>query len=238
MMVSRNSAFGILIGVTVGTLFLGPAPGSAQAQSASCAGVSISSPLEDLTRCAEQGDAQSQASLGWLYANGDGVPEDDAEAVRWYRLSAEQGDAAAQTNLGWMYANGEGVPEDDAEAVRWYRLGAEQGNANAQTNLGWMYANGDGVLEDDAEAVRWYRLSAEQGDAAAQYNLGWMYANGDGVPGDRVYAYMWFNLSAAQGDEGARERKDRVERRMTREQITEAQRLSREWFEAHPPGGN
>ena len=166
MMVSRNSAFGILIGVTVGTLFLGPAPGSAQAQSASCAGVSISSPLEDLTRCAEQGDAQSQASLGWLYANGDGVPEDDAEAVRWYRLSAEQG------------------------------------------------------------------------DAAAQYNLGWMYANGDGVPGDRVYAYMWFNLSAAQGDEGARERKDRVERRMTREQITEAQRLSREWFEAHPPGGN
>ena len=45
-------------------------------------------------------------------------------------------------------------------------------------------------------------------------------------------------LNAAQGDEGASESKDRVERRMTREQITEAQQLSREWFEAHPPGGN
>ena len=190
------------IGVAVGTLFLGPAHGSAQARPASCAGVGLESPLEDLTRCAEQGDARSQVSLGW------------------------------------MYANGEGVPEDDAEAVRWYRLGAEQGNANAQASLGWMYANGDGVPEDDEEAVRWYRLSAEQGDAAAQYRLGRMYANGDGVSGDLVYAYMWFNLSAAQGDEGASESKDRMERRMTREQITEAQQLSREWFEAHPPGGD
>ena len=53
-----------------------------------------------------------------MYANGQGVPEDDAEAVRWYRLGAEQGDAAAQSNLGVMYATGQGVPEDDAEAVR------------------------------------------------------------------------------------------------------------------------
>ena len=45
-----------------------------------------------------------------MYANGEGVPEDDAEAVRWYRLAAEQGLASAQLNLRFMYANGEGVP--------------------------------------------------------------------------------------------------------------------------------
>ena len=38
-----------------------------------------------------------------------GVSEDDAEAVRWYRLAAEQGHASAQFNLGVMYARGEGV---------------------------------------------------------------------------------------------------------------------------------
>ena len=65
------------------------------------------------------------------------MPEDDAEAGRWYRLAAEQGDAAAQRNLGLMYANGRGVPEDDAEAVRWYRLAAEQGLASAQYSLGF-----------------------------------------------------------------------------------------------------
>ncbi len=49
---------------------------------------------------------------------------------------------------------------------------------------------------------------------------------------------MWYNLAAAQGNEIAQETKDIIEQRMTREQIAEDQRLSREWIEAHPPGGN
>ena len=65
-----------------------------------------------------------------------------------------------------------------------------------------------------------------------------MYDNGEGVPEDDVLAYMWFNLAAAQGDEAAESGKAGIEWRMTREQIAEAQRLSREWIAAHPPGGN
>ena len=115
---------------------------------------------------------------------------------------------------------------------------AEQGDADAQYFLGFMYANGDGVPEDDAEAVRMFRLAAEQGYAASQYNLGVMYRNGRGVPQDDVLAYMWYNLAAAQATFGGAEGKDRLEQQMTREQIAEAQRLSREWVAAHPPGGN
>jgi hypothetical protein len=63
-----------------------------------------------------------------------------------------------------------------------------------------------------------------------------MYANGEGVPEDYVLAYMWWNLAVAQGYEDAQGNKDRLEQRMTREQIAEAQRLSREWLEAHPSG--
>ena len=88
------------------------------------------------------------------------------------------------------------------------------------------------------ETVRWYRLAAEQGYARAQYNLGVMYENGAGVPENDVLAYMWYNLAAAQGNEIAQENKDIIEERMTREQIAEGQRLTREWIEAHPPGGN
>ena len=40
---------------------------------------------------AEAGDASAQYILGLMYANGFGVPEDDDEAVRWYRMAAEQG---------------------------------------------------------------------------------------------------------------------------------------------------
>jgi TPR repeat protein len=43
-----------------------------------------------------QGFAVAQFNLGVMYSDGQGVPQNDAEAVRWYRLAAEQGHAGAQ----------------------------------------------------------------------------------------------------------------------------------------------
>ena len=83
---------------------------------------------------AEQGIAIAQFNLGVMYRNGNGVPENDAEAVRWYRLAAEQGHAIAQSNLGVMYDSGEGVPENDVRAYIWYSVAAAQGNEIARTN--------------------------------------------------------------------------------------------------------
>ncbi len=68
------------------------------------------------------------------------MPQDDAEAVKWYRKAAEQGDADALCNLGLMHYHGRGVPQDFAETMKWYRLAAEQGFAEAQYKLGGMYA--------------------------------------------------------------------------------------------------
>ena len=126
--------------------------------------------ITELRQWAEQGDPEAQLRLGGLYEYGARVPEDDAEAVKWYRRAAEQGEALAQLNLGLMYALGEGVPEDDAEAVKWYRKAAEQGNAMAQTNLGFMYGKGEGVLEDYVRAYAWYNLAAAQGNETAREN--------------------------------------------------------------------
>ena len=67
-----------------------------------------------------------------MYATGEGVPEDAAEAVRWHRLAAEQGLARAQSNLGIMYAKGEGVPEDAVNAYAWLSIAAAQGYTNAK----------------------------------------------------------------------------------------------------------
>ena len=60
-----------------------------------------------------------------------------------------------------------------------------------------------------------------------------MYDKGGGVPRDDVLAYMWFNLAAAQGRENARRGRDRAARRMTPDQLAEAQRMAREWMEKH-----
>src|SRR5277367_6141684 len=53
--------------------------------------------LQILRPLAEQGNAVAQLGLGVMYANGQGVPQDYAQAVVWYRKAAEQGDADAQT---------------------------------------------------------------------------------------------------------------------------------------------
>ena len=145
------------------------------------------------------GNASAQFILGVMYNNGYGVPQDAAEALRWYRQAAEQGHTGTQLMLGFMYAKGEGVPQDTAEAVRWYRRAAEQGHSDAQFSLGVMYDIGYGVPQDNAEALQWHRRAAEQGHASAQTYLGAMYAKGRGVPQDPMMAVQWFRRSAEQG---------------------------------------
>ena len=98
-------------------------------------------------------EREAQYNLGLMYALGRGS-EDDAEAVRWYRMAVEQGDADAQFSLGAMYAEGIGVPQNDAEAAKWYRKAAEQRHAWAQHNLGALYAKGSGVPQNHIEAVK------------------------------------------------------------------------------------
>ena len=79
----------------------------------------------------ENGNASAEMWLGYMYHTGSGVPRNDVEAVKWYRLAADQGNAEAQSRLGSMYANGDGVPQDYAEAHMWLNLSAAQGNPDA-----------------------------------------------------------------------------------------------------------
>ena len=89
-----------------------------------------------------------------MYDNGEGIPQNDKEAVRWYGLAAEQGLTDAQYSLGLMHSNGGGIPEDNKKAVKWFRLAAEQGYAKAQFDLGSAYEFGEGVPKDNKVALR------------------------------------------------------------------------------------
>ena len=87
--------------------------------------------LSECRPVAEQGDPVGQFALGTLYYSGDGVPQDYAEALRWYHLASEQGDAAAQFSLGIMYYLGEGVPQDYVQAHMWLDLANSLGHEDA-----------------------------------------------------------------------------------------------------------
>ena len=95
--------------------------------------------INTLTQYAEQGDSEAQYSLATMYADGDGVEQDNAKAVHWYQRAAHQGDSNAQYNLGVMYAHGRGVQKDNNKAHQWYFKAAEQGDLDAQHYLRMSY---------------------------------------------------------------------------------------------------
>lgn len=119
--------------------------------------------------------------------------------------------------------------QDFTNYMRALRSDAERGDANDQLALGIEYADGLRVPQDYAEAVLWYRRAADQGYLPAQVLLGDTYATGRGVKQDYVQAHMWYNLAAAQGDRLAVQVRDDLAKRMTPDQIAEAQKLAREW---------
>jgi TPR repeat protein len=100
------------------------------------------------------------------YENGQGVPQDYAEAARWYRKAAEQGNAIAENSLGLMYYQGQGVPQDYVQAHLWLNLAASRANSDRQKK----YADqrdlvaGKMTAEQIAEAQRRAREWKPKGD--------------------------------------------------------------------------
>ncbi|MGO8910940.1 MAG: tetratricopeptide repeat protein [Bradyrhizobium sp.] len=206
---------------------------------------------------ANKGLADAQNEVGILYQRGWGVERNEAEAVKWFRLAADQGLVVAQNNLADTYLLELDMPQDLREAFKWYHIAADQSSSYAENVIGTAYEHGLYVAQDDAEAFRWYRRAANKiydrpGDTwihSPQYNIGAMYASGRGTAQDYVRALMWFTLAAAFGDTKppdpvgirlvdtskytALEQRDRLMALMTSAQITEAERLAREW-RPHP----
>jgi uncharacterized protein len=88
------------------------------------AGGSDEATVRRITERAYRGDAHAQAMLGFMYANGHGVPQSYKVAVDWYQQSAHQGDPDGQYLLGLMYDKGFGVEMDVVKAYKWLNLAA------------------------------------------------------------------------------------------------------------------
>jgi TPR repeat protein len=153
-----------------------------------------------------------------------------SQALREVTPLAKAGHADAQHLLGLMYYMGRGVARDYKLAMTWHRKAAQQGKADAQYVVGAMYYTGNAVPLDHKLAVSWFRKAAEQGHAEAQHALGLMYRyHAAGLPADKVLAYMLWNLASASGNVNATNQRAEIAKRMTQEQIEEAQAMSRNW---------
>jgi TPR repeat protein len=172
---------------------------------------------------ANKGIAKAQYTLGMMYAEGQGVPQDKKKALKWYGQAAQQDDPMDEIEVD-KFEN-KNIPQE----LKFLTNDAENGIAQAQLKLGMLYAHGQGVPKDEGQARKWLRLAGEQGKYKAQYILGMMLADGQGITKDYVLAHMWYNLSNLQGNVGATTQISALEESMSPEQIEQAQKMVREW---------
>jgi TPR repeat protein len=182
-------------------------------------------------KAADAGHAGAQFELGLMHDEGEGMPQDYKQAMAWYEKAAAQGNAPAQYNLGVLYNLGHGVAEDPKQAVPWYEKAATQGFAPAQAAMGFFYDEGRGVEQDPGKALAWYEKAAEQGFSAVHNNLGILRV--EGPVQDYAEAYKWWALARDGGNPDAKANLEKLEPKMTPEQIAEGQRRVEAWKKAH-----
>ena len=171
-----------------------------------------SSAIEALTYAASGGEPLAQWKLARIYANGDGVPQDDLKSYDYFsQIVASYDDdnpdrrrdrgivSSAIVALGVYNLNGinNKVRPDPQRALRMFQYAATAfGDANAQYNLARMHLEGAGVEKDGREAVRWLNLAAAKGHLQAEALLGQtLFLGREGVPAQRARGLMWLTLA-------------------------------------------
>ncbi|MBW8309735.1 MAG: SEL1-like repeat protein [Candidatus Paracaedibacteraceae bacterium] len=120
-------------------------------------------PLDLLIQARKENNPVAQYDIALLYTNGQGVSQDNEDALNWLRISARQNYPEALFKLGVMYEYEQGEFKDVRKAFKWYQRAAALGKRAAQLKLGKMYEYGQGVLKDANKAVKWYQRAAALG---------------------------------------------------------------------------
>ena len=192
-----------------------------------------------LRKAALNGDGEIQRAVGFIFPL-DPSDGSEREAIYWYMKAGAQRNFLALSNLYSYCVSGKITQKDCSDVSKWLREVATSSDAQAPKaacDLGTLSEKGIGTYQNYSDAVQWYRKCANVGIWDGQMSLGFLYAQGKGVPKDLVLAYRWFNLAAASAPENdlihmggdIAKQRDVVAGMMTREQVAEAQRLSREW---------
>jgi TPR repeat protein len=168
--------------------------------------------LNSLQYAAEGGHPVAQWKLGRMYADGDGVAQDDVRAFEYFsriaNAHAEDSPSAPQAAivanafvaLGRYYLNGipnSKIKADTERAREMFSYAASYfGNADAQYDLARLYLKTPDASRDDFRyGARWLGLAAQKGQHQAQAMLGQMLFNGDRLPPQRARGLMWLALA-------------------------------------------
>jgi putative methionine-R-sulfoxide reductase with GAF domain len=154
-------ASGYLLAPRIEKLWFGK-PVSASSVPPASSSVTQKTTFDELRKLAERGDASAQWMLGTRYHNGEGLPQDDAQAMRWFERAADQGYPDAQATSGAYYWAGRGVPKDLVKAYFWSTLALHQGDSSMESRLQGLalQMTTAQVATAQAQADEWIRRRA------------------------------------------------------------------------------
>ena len=156
--------------------------------------------IDEMTRLAQNGNANFQYSLVRCYDKGLKVKQDYQQALYWYQKAAEQGHDKAANNLGCMYLDGRGVAQDYEKAAWWLELSAQKNDTYALLNLGSMYEDGNlGGAPNYDKAFEYYQKADKMGCAPAAWELGHCFEVGVGTKANAKKAFSFYKKSADAG---------------------------------------
>ena len=135
-------------------------------------------------RAADKGSTGAMVELGVMYANGNGVQRDEAQARKYLDRAAQAGDPRAVANLMSLGGGSAGgtVPSDPVKARALMQSAAERNSAEAQYQFGLMAEQGIGGPKDEAVARAMYERAAAQNHAEALFRAGAFAESGTGGP--------------------------------------------------------
>jgi TPR repeat protein len=138
-----------------------------------------------------------------MYEKGGSLPENQAEAIRWWSRAAARGAQDAQAGFGLALVSGQGAPADLAKGRHLCNQAAKVNDHRAEYCMGYIYQHGLGVTLDAKKARFWYGLAASKGEIGAIRSLALMEATGDGGKIDRSGAFLLYAKLAETGDQEA-----------------------------------
>lgn len=181
---------------------------------------------------ANQNDPKACYNLGLMYQEGDGVPQNMDEAVKWYTKAADLQYRDAQYTLGALVFQRQIHSISYPQAAAYYEQAANLGHVKSQLNLGMLYFRGDVIAQDLPAAVHWLSLAASNNNSEAQGYMANMYQQGVGVPQDTVKAAMWLLLATQNEDQRFINRHSKMlnylAAQMTPEQKTAAKEMAKQ----------
>ena len=151
---------------------------------------------------AEDGEAEAQNNIAFLYERGYGVKQSYTRAIEWYKKAAAQKSPEAIYNLGMLAFDGYGMRQDYLAAKRHFTEAAELELADAHYMLGLIYYQGHGLKLNHTLAKTHFLDAAKLGSPKGQFMVALMLQNGEGHPAAKtepLKAFIWGTVSKING---------------------------------------